>query len=193
MARLIYLDVPSNLIKTMKSIFFLLIISVLTSCATLKSDKLVDKQIELTKENLILLNGRYSRKPVNQSEKWKGDLFFNFYTRGYNVGADSLCAVKLKVIDEKHLSVTIMKNDSIIKSRVLKGKIKNGYFEMNRRVFFIPALYLNVFRTTKFRIGFLDNNNLTTDFKEISWGTGFFIIPFYTKETEQNYEFLKTE
>jgi hypothetical protein len=193
MARLIYLDVASNLIKTMKSIFFLLIISVLTSCATLKSDKLVDKQIELTKENLILLNGRYSRKPVNQSEKWKGDLFFNFYTRGYNVGADSLCAVKLKVIDEKHLSVTIMKNDSIIKSRVLKGKIKNGYFEMNRRVFFIPALYLNVFRTTKFRIGFLDNNNLTTDFKEISWGTGFFIIPFYTKETEQNYEFLKTE
>jgi len=174
-----------------KPLNFLLLITILTSCATLKSDKYVDGQIELTKENLNLLNGKYSRNPVNQSEKWKGDLFWNFYTRGYNVGADSLCAIKLKVIDEKHLDVTIMKNDSIIKSKVLKGKIKNGYFEMKRRVFFIPTIYLNVFRTTKFRIGLLENENLTTDYKQIAWGTGFVIIPFFDKEKDPDFEYGK--
>ncbi len=171
----------------------MLLISIFTSCASLKSDKFVDGQIELTKQNLTLINGKYARNPVNQSENWKGDLFWNFYTRGYNVGADSLCAVELKVIDEKHLDVTLMKNDSIIKSKVLKGKIKNGYFEMKRRVFFVPALYLNVFRTTKFRIGLLENENLTTDYKQVAFGTGFFVIPFFNKEKEFDFEFGKID
>ena len=91
----------------------------LTSCATLKSDKLVDGQIELTKEYLNLLIGNYSRKPVNQPEKWKGDLFWDFTTRGYNIGADSLCSVKIKVVNEKSLNITLMKNDSILKSKVV--------------------------------------------------------------------------
>ena len=175
----------------MKKIFFLILICFLTSCATLKPDKFVDGQIEMTKENLSLLNGKYSREPMYQTEKWKGGLFWNFYTRGYNVGAHSLCAVDLKVIDEKRLHVTLMKNDSIIRAKVLKGKVKNGYFEMNRRILFIPAIFINVFRTTKFRIGLLENNNLTTDYKQIAWGTGLVIIPFFNKEKEFDFEYEK--
>ena len=118
-------------------------------------------------------------------------MFWNFYTRGYNVGADSLCAVKLKVIDDQHLGVTLVKNDSIIKSKVLNGKIRNGYFEMNRRLFFVPTLYLNIFRTTKFRIGLLEGGNLTTDYKQIAIGTGFLIIPFHEVEKELDFEYKK--
>jgi hypothetical protein len=84
-----------------------------------------------------------------------------------------------------------MKNDSILKSKVVKGKLKNGYFEMKRRVFFIPTIYLNVFRTTKFRLGLLDNQSITTDYKQITWGTGFVIIPFFDKEEEPNFEYRK--
>ncbi len=168
-----------------------LLISILTSCATLKSDKDVDGQIELNRQNLYLLNGKYARNPVNKSIEAGGDLFWNFYTRGYNVGADSLCAVKLKVIDAKHLGVTLVKDDSIIKSKVLNGKIKNGYFEMNRRLFFVPTLYLNIFRTTKFRIGLLEGGNLTTDYKQIAIGTGFLIIPFHEVEKELDFEYKK--
>ena len=84
-----------------------------------------------------------------------------------------------------------MKNDSIIKSKVLKGKIKNGYFEMKRRVFFVPTIYLNIFRTTKFRIGLLENNNLTTDYKQLAWGTRFVIIPFVDNEKEPDFEYKK--
>lgn len=174
----------------MKSIFYFVLISVLTSCANLKSDKFVDGQIELTKENLNLLNGKYSRKPLNQSEEWKGDLFWNFYTKGIS-GVDSLCVTKITVIDEKHLNVTLIKNDSVLRSKVFNGKIKNGYFELNSRVFFIPTLYLNVYRTTKFRIGILENKNLTTDFKSIAFGTGFFIIPFFNKDKEFDFEYKK--
>ena len=175
----------------MKSFYFLLLISLFTSCATLKSDKYVDGQIELTKENLNLLDGKFTRNPINQSEKWKGDLFWNFYTKGYNVGADSICAVELKVINEKHLNVTLLKNDSIVKSKTLKGKIKNGYFEMRQRKFIVPAVFLNIFRTTKFRIGLLENKNLTTDYKQIAWGTGFVIIPFFDKDQELDFEYRK--
>ena len=174
----------------MKSIYFILLISVLASCASLKSDKNVNGQINLTKENLTLLNGNYSRKPLNQSENWKGDLFWSFYTKGIS-GVDSLCVAKITVIDEKNLKVTLIENDKVLKSKILKGKLKNGYFEMNRRVFFIPAVFLNVFRTTKFRIGILDNKNLTTDFKEIAFGTGFFIIPFFNKDKEFDFEYKK--
>jgi len=187
----LYINVASNLIKIVKSLYFLLLISIFTSCATLKSDKYVNGQIELTKENLNLLNGKYTRNPINQSEKWKGDLFWNFYTRGYNVGADSICAVELKIVDEKHLNVTLLKNDSIVKSKTLKGKIKDGYFEMRQRKFIVPAVFLNIFRTTKFRIGLLENKNLTTDYKQIAWGTGFVIIPFFDKEREPDFEYKK--
>lgn len=173
-----------------KIILTLLLISILTSCATLKSDEYVAGQIEITKENLTLLNGIYSREPINQSEKWKGDLFWNFYTRGIQ-GIDSLCAVKLKVVNEKKLAVTLLRNDTIVKSKVMRGKIKNGYFEMNRRVFFVPTIFLNVFRTSKFRIGVLENKNLTTDQKEIAFGTGFVIIPFFDNEKEMDFEYEK--
>ncbi|RZS93985.1 hypothetical protein EV197_2567 [Aquimarina brevivitae] len=171
----------------------MLLISIFTACASLKSDPFVDGQMELTKHNLYALNGKYTRNPVHHTKTHKGDLFWNFYTRGYNVGADSLCAVALKVIDEKQLNVTIMKKDSLIKSRILKGKLKNGYFEMKRRVLFIPSIFLNVFRTSKFRIGLLENGNLTTDFKQIAWGTGFVIIPFYNKKKEFNVEYAKID
>lgn len=175
----------------MKQLYFLLTIFTLTSCATLKSDKYVDGQVELTKENLNLLNGKYSRQHLNPLEKRKGDLFWNFYTRGYNVGADSLCSVSIKVVDERSLYVTLLKNDSIIKSKVIKGKLKNGYFEMKRRVFFVPTIFLNIFRTTKFRLGLLENQNLTTDYNQIAWGTGFVIIPFIEKEKEPDFEYRK--
>lgn len=175
----------------MKPLYYLLIISVLTSCATLKLDKLVGGQIELTKENLILLNGKYNRISTRETESETGDLFWNLFTKGYNIGDKKLCNIELKVIDEKNIEVTLMKNDSLIKSKVLKGKIKNGYFEFKKRVFILPTIFLNTFRTTKFRVGILENYNLTTDYNQISFGTGFVIIPFYEKENEKNFEYDK--
>jgi hypothetical protein len=171
----------------MKSILFLLAISIFGSCASFKSDKFVDGQIELNKENLKLINGKYTRNPIN----WDGDLFWNFYTRGYNVGTQSSCSVDLRLIDQKHLTVTLMQNDSIIKSKVLKGKLKNGYFEMKRRVFIAPAIFFNIFRTIKFRFGILENGNLTTDYLQKAWGTEFVIFPFFNKEEEFDYEYKK--
>jgi hypothetical protein len=178
-------------LNRMKIIYFPLFVSVLSSCAILKSDKFIDGQIELSEKNIDLLNGEYMRASINPTEKPKGDLFWNFYTTGYSLRADSLYSVTLKVIDGNHLNVTLLKSDSVIKSKTLKGKLKNGYFEMKRRKFIVPAIFLNIFRTTKFRIGLLENNNLTTDYKQISWGTVFVVIPFHDKETEPNFEYQK--
>jgi len=169
--------------------YSVIFICFLSSCATLKSDQFVDNQIKLTKDNIELLNGKYSRESITILNKQSGDLFWNFYTRGYNVGADSLCFVDIKVVDEKHLIVTLLKNDSIVKSKTLKGKIEDGYFEMRQRKFIVPAVFFNIFRTTKFRVGLLESKNLTTDYKQISWGTGYIIFPFYVKETEPDFEY----
>lgn len=174
-----------------KTIPFLLLVSVISSCATLKSDKLVGGQIPLTKDNLVLINGDFSRASINQPNKHNGDLFWNFNNKGYNVGPDSLCFVRIKVVNEKRLDVTLLNDDGVIKSKILKGRLKNGYFEMNRRSFIVPGIFLNVCRTTKFRIGLLNNKNLTTDYKEIAWGTGFVIIPFFEKGMEKDFEYGK--
>lgn len=71
-----------------------------TSCATLKPDQFVENQIEATKDNLELLNGKYSRKSINDSNRQSGDLFWNFFTRGYNLETDGSYFVNIKVIDE---------------------------------------------------------------------------------------------
>jgi len=161
----------------------------MSSCAALKPDKYVNGQIELTNKNLNLLNGKYSRISANQSKS--GDLFWNLYTKGYNLGDEKLCYVKLNVINNKRIEVSLLKNDSLIKSKILKGKIKNGYFEFRKRILVLPTIFLNTFRTTKFRIGILNNSNLTTDYNQISWGTGFVVVPFYEKEIEPNFEYEK--
>src|SRR5690606_22996585 len=97
------------------------------------------------------------------------------------------------VVNSKKVEVTILKDDSILKSYKMRGKIKNGYFEGRRKYLFVPTIYLNVFRTRKFRFGILENNNLITDFKEVAFGTGFVVIPFYDKTLNSNVEYKKID
>lgn len=173
-------------------LFFLIAACIMNlSCATLKPDKFVDGQVRVTAGNLNLLEGKYSRSAVVEPEKGKSDLFWNFYAKGYNVGPDNLCSVTLEIINQDHLKVTLYKNDSIIKAKTLKGKVRNGYFEMNRRVLIIPVLFMNLVRTSKFRIGLLKEGDITTDYKDVSWGTVYFIIPFLERRKEIDAEYPK--
>ena len=89
------------------------------------------------------------------------------------------CFVELMMINTKSLLVTYIANERIIDSKIMKGRLKDGYFELRHNVFIVPAIFVNVCRTIKFRIGLLANGNLTADYREVVFGTGFIIIPVF--------------
>jgi hypothetical protein len=62
---------------------------------------------------------------------------------------------------------------------------------LRRNTLIIPAIIVNVFRTIKFRLGILEDGNLTTDYREVAFGTVFIIIPVYYDEKREDLEFQK--
>lgn len=189
----------------MKQIAFLFLYTMLlSSCSCLKKGVNNNNEIILTESNLTLLNGKYERKSVQLSKDSlpKGDLYWNFYANSYShiFGNDKDLNLKndtaffeLKVIDKNKISVLYMNGNDTIKCEIAKGKIKNGYFEFKRKYLFFSIIFANLYRDSKFRIKLSPDNDLITDYKEISFGTFFIIIPFYDKEIEYNVTFKRIE
>jgi hypothetical protein len=167
----------------------------MASCASFQSAKFQLQQIGINKQNYHLLNGRYSRQIIKKDAHPNNgdDLFWNFFQKGrhHMIKDENICSVQLLALNPKRLKVTYLKNDTIIISRIMKGRIKNGYFELNRNYLILPTIIFNICRTIKFRVGVLENGNLTADYREVAFGTGFVIIPFYTDDKEMDNEFQK--
>lgn len=96
--------------------------------------------------------------------------------------------ITLKVIDKKKIQPTLYVNETFIKSYIIKGRIKNGYFEQNRKVYIIPVILLNQYHSSKFRIGLLKNNNVITDYKKIEL-SNYYFFGF----TDDNYSYYNIE
>ncbi len=175
--------------------YLYLLLTFMTSCATLHRDEFRSQQILIHKGNYHLLDGQYSRhsNKTDSLRKNGDDLFWNIFRKGHHhiIIDEGNCSVKLQTIDPKRLKATYLKNDSIIDSRIMRGRIKNGYFELRRNYFIVPAIFFNICRTIKFRIGLLENGDLTTDYREVAYGTGFVIIPFYSDDKEMDAEFKR--
>ena len=162
-------------------IIVLISIIFLSSCACLKKNVDINNGIILTEANLLLLDGKYKRFSKQQDKNNNnGDLYWNFFDRGQNL-SESRDFFEIKVIDKKNISISYIDGCETIKSKTMKGKIKNGYFEFQRKYLFIPAIYVNVYRDSKFRIRLSNEKDLLTDYKQITIGTAIFIIPFYEK------------
>ena len=70
---------------------------------------------------------------------------------------------------KKKIEITIYVENKVLKSYILKGKLKNGYFEQSRKMYIIPMAIFNMYHNSKFRIGKLKNDNLITDYSEKSY------------------------
>jgi hypothetical protein len=178
-----------------KIVYSIALISVLSSCATFYPDNFQPGQIPIHKENLQMISGRYKRTTINPLYKNRGggDLFWTLIRKSnHMVENDTQCVVELYPINTKRLRVIYLKNDTIIDSRILKGKVRDGYFELRRKTLVIPAVFFNICRTTKFRIGLLENGNMTTDYKEVAFGTALILIPFLEDDNTEDVEFQKT-
>ena len=132
-----------------------------TSCATLKKSVLLENEISLTKDNITLINGQYQR---GTKECMWSDLVRNLYL---------ICrkgdAVQLSVVNEKHVRVTVLDKENnlneidTIRSKIFRGKIKEGHYLFKRRYLIFPLILGNFFFTGRVRIGVLKNGNLSVD------------------------------
>jgi hypothetical protein len=110
----------------MKKIYLLLFI---TSCLTLHSCSTIDTKIRNDKSDIKL--NESNRNQLNGTYKiydTKNQISLPFIIGKSKFETVQDGSIKLESIDEKKIAVTIMKNDSIIESYILKGKFKNGYF-----------------------------------------------------------------
>ncbi|WP_234418270.1 hypothetical protein [Aquimarina aquimarini] len=178
--------------KFINIIMFVIGIISLSSCASFKKSELAENQIYLTNENLNLINGTYKNNESKGSfplEYFWGSFYkMKEYKSVYELVHKKKVPyfITLKVLNENNLKVEIKVEDIILKSYVIKGKVKNGYFEQNRKMYIIPAIMLNSYHSSKFRIGYLKDNNIITDFKKIEFGTVYIFSPFSDSEKINN-------
>lgn len=161
------------------------------SCSGLKNNVNRTDQVMLNSSNFKLLDGTYESKSVRSKE----DLYWYAFegVMNYQSYADSTGSITFKVIDKKHIEVSYVKRDTLVKRKIIKGKIKNGYFIFNRKYLFIPMLFTNLYRDRTFRVGLLENGNMITDYNLVSFGTAMIIFPFRENTREYNVEFRRIE
>lgn len=180
----------------------------LSSCSCFTKSVDNNNGITLTASNLTLLNGKYERKSTIISNNSLNslnvkDLHWNFFansysyifsnnSRGLNV-KDSTQFIEIKVINKNKILVSHINMGDTLISKTMKGKIKRGYFEIKRKYLFIPTVVVNLYSDSKFRITLSNDNNLLTDFKQISFGTTYFIFPFYERIKGKNVIFKRIE
>jgi len=187
--------------RQITTIFFATIF--LSSCACLKKN-IDNNRISLTESNLTLLDGKYVRKSLPQGkDSVIGDLFTNFFADSYsyhfrnsdmglNLKSD-VDFLELKVINKNRILVSYINENDTLASKIIKGKIKNGNFELRRRYFIVPMVFTNLYRNSKFRIGLSNDNNLIGDYKTISFGTVMVLFPFVDNNSENNMIYKRTE
>ena len=176
----------------MKHFIFILLLALFSSsCSCLKKNFDSRNSIALTEANLILLDGKYERLSTQQGKN-AGDLYWDFFDKGYNSRGNTEF-FELKVLNKHKLSVLYIDGNEIVKDKIVKGKIKSGYFELKRKYLFIPMIFVNLYRDSKFRIRLTNDMNLLADYKQISFGTIVFLVPFYEKEQETNIIFQRIE
>jgi hypothetical protein len=176
----------------MKLLRLILILVLFCSCSTLKKSVKPESFIELTPANIGLINGRYEVNSTRNIRSNVDDLHWIIFDRGYNK-KNSTEFIKLKSLSCKKILITHYDGDSIVKSKIFHGKIKDGYFQFRRKWLVIPMIIANLYRNRMLRIGILENNDLTTDYGQISFELFYFIIPGYSNEHSNNSEFKRIE
>lgn len=173
-----------------------LILFIFSSCSSLRKSIDNADRVILDHSNFKLIEGKYSVKAIDKKGSFDLDLYIfgNNYKYIFNDtnNSDSSHYIGLEVINEKTLNISYMEKNSI-KTREVKGKLKNGYFVLKRSHLFIPIIFTNFYRNRQFRIGLLNNGNLITDYNGISFGTVMIVFPFYDNLKDFDIEFRRIQ
>ena len=160
------------------------------SCKSSFNSIVKEEKIEkLTEKNYKKINGNYSNHP----EKFIGGLKktpYNYHPdntaldlygwtfdtkKDEHIQENKKEYVYLEFINEKRLRMKLYRNDSLFSEKIIKGKLKNGYFYSRQKkgIYpFIPLIFGYDFG--RYRIG-IDGNNIIMDFYENTWVAGFMV------------------
>ncbi len=156
------------------------------SCSTLKYINPNDNRSTLMQTSLSSLNGDYEILSVDTSRTTLDfALTFKKYRR---FDIKSNYKVSLKAIDNQHIETSIFKNDTLLKTKVLKGKIENNYFCFNIKKLSPFYFIFNVFGNKKTRIGKLESGDLLVDCRHFQVAT-LVIIPL-TGGRDEEYDMV---
>jgi len=148
----------------------------LTSCVAL--NETTTKTDKLDQENFIEINGIYSARPDSSWKPTLADfLIINYYLDHLSYEDDDTLLVELVTLNTRQIKVRVFRNKNLEFEKVLKGRLKNNYFVLNRQVHLENDLYgiLKTLTRQRTRIGHIDNN-LIVDSEE-EWYSGILIFP----------------
>ena len=148
----------------LKILALIILFGLTSSCVTLKKNNSSDQKTICLENNLKILNGDYQLYAIDTS--YRTLEFALLHTGQYNFEnlPDSNVRINLKVIDSKHIQVTLYDGEDIIKKKVRKGKIQDDNFRLHTS-YNIPLFWfvLNALGIQKTQIGILENGNLIVD------------------------------
>ncbi|NOS92107.1 MAG: hypothetical protein HOP30_09310 [Cyclobacteriaceae bacterium] len=142
----------------------------MVSCVTLQRPNLGKQKIELTKNNLDQLNGDYDLKSKDNSNYRLPFVLIYYHCCGYDTIIDQGDRVSLQVLTNNRIRITIVDDNEIVRTKILKGEIKDGYFEYNSIHLSSFWVLLNAYTRKKMRIGLLPDGSLVVDVARVSWG-----------------------
>lgn len=180
--------------KIVDKILLLASLSFTFSCSILKPVTENNQRAILNRTNLSILNGTFHEGPITSSNSNSSSLYWSFFLKGkvnYDDHYKGEEFIKLQVVNPNRISVSLIRGDSTVESKILKGRVNNNTFEFKRRWIIYPLIFSNVYKDSKVRVSLLQNGNLNVDSKTMTYGTLLFIIPFFGLEQDYNLEFDK--
>ena len=156
----------------MRRLCEIIILLFFCSCATLQKPS-GEKLISLSKENITRISGDYENVAKNDSIfNWMDLLWNQLKYRGVYYEKEKALNTKvhIQVINEKRLEFQLFEGDKLVKQRIVKGKIKNGFFYKRPILIIYPFIPLVFgYHTEAHRIG-LVGNELVVYSKWNLWG-----------------------
>jgi hypothetical protein len=132
------------------------VIVVLSSCAGFPKNSYPHKKI-INNENLHIVNGKYD-----------SDLWQYIAPLSSKVKDTINYSVLLNVINHKKIKASLMKNDAIIDSKKIRGKIDSNKFSVRRKIIpiIIFPLFLQYYYENKINISMTEQDDLCLEISE---------------------------
>ena len=114
----------------MRQLYGIIILVFFCRCATLQKPS-AEIIIPLTKENINRISGYYENVPKNDSTfNWLNFLWNQIKYRGVYYDKETALHTKvhIQVINKKRIDFQLFEGDKLVKQKIIKGRIKNGFF-----------------------------------------------------------------
>jgi hypothetical protein len=133
----------------------------LFACSTLRQINPLENPSTLSPTSISNLDGNYD---IRSSDTVRTTLDFALTFKKYGrFDTKAKYSVSIKAINDRHIQTDILKNDSLLKSKIIKGKFDNGYFVFRNKKLSPFYFIFNVFGSKITRLGQLKSGDLIVD------------------------------